>query len=311
MAGSAAPVILLWGEDEFLLRDAAVAVLGEHPPEMPAEEWQPGATGDLATPSLFGEVRRLLVSDAQDLPAEAVAEIARYAESPSPEARLVLTVSVSSRAKGPQARLTKPLGDRVEVRRVAVDRKELPRWIVDRAKARGIRATQAGASALVGTVGEDPAVLDRSVEQVATAFPGDGLTPETVASQFRGLGERRIWDLCDAAFSRNGASAIRALAAMLAAGEEPLAILGGVAARLRDLLRVRSVAPGMSPADAARAAGLRFDWQVRRYREQAARFSEDDLTSLHGRVAEADRLLKQGGDGTVVLPMLVAAIVGG
>ncbi len=97
---------------------------------------------------------------------------------------------------------------------------------------------------------------------------------------------------------------------MLDAREEPLAILGGIAARLRDLLRIRGLPPRMSPAEQAEAAGLRFDWQARRYRRQAGRYSEEELTDLHARVAEADRLLKLGAQGDVVLPLLVARIAG-
>jgi DNA polymerase III delta subunit len=67
----------------------------------------------------------------------------------------------------------------------------------------------------------------------------------------------------------------------------------------------------MPPAALAKAAGLRFDWQARRYREQARRFSMDELVALHARVADADRALKSGAEDDVVLPVLVAAIAGG
>ena len=46
---SPAPIALLWGEDPFLLREAALARLGDvRPTEVDAEEWQGGelqATG--------------------------------------------------------------------------------------------------------------------------------------------------------------------------------------------------------------------------------------------------------------------------
>ena len=50
-----APVFLLWGEDAFLLREAALQLLfGVHPNEVDAAAWQGGELQDLATPSLFG-----------------------------------------------------------------------------------------------------------------------------------------------------------------------------------------------------------------------------------------------------------------
>ncbi|HEX9823629.1 MAG TPA: DNA polymerase III subunit delta [Actinomycetota bacterium] len=305
------PVVMLWGESAFLLREAAHRALGDDPfGEVDGEAWHGGLLADLATPSLFGERRGLLVAEAQDLKADSVDAIAAYALEPNPDARLVLAVTVSARAKGPPARMSKMLQGRAHIERVGVERKELPRWVIARAKERGIPSTPAGATALIETVGEDPALLAQSVAQIANAFPREGVTPETVGAQFRGLGDRRIWELCDAAFGRQGPAAVRHLRAMLDAREQPLAILGGVAARLRELLRVAGVPPGMKPAEAARAAGLRFDWQVRRYREQVARFGEGELVDLLTRVVEADAQIKLGGAPEVVLAKLVARIAG-
>lgn len=305
------PVVLFWGESRFLLREAAAAAAEDtRPTEVPGGEWRPGVLADLATPSLFGEERALIVSDLQDAPTEAVEGVARYALEPSTGSRLILTCTVSGRAKGPPAKVAKMLQGRAKIRRVAVEKRDLPGWVRDRARRHGTTATPRGASALVETVGEDPAVLDRSVAQLADAFQGEGVTPATVAAQFRGFGERRIYELCDAAFSGNAPGALRSLAGMLEAGEQPLAVLGGIAARLRDLLRVRDLPPAMPPKELARAAGLRFDWQARRYREQAARYAPEDLRALHERVIEADGLLKQGGRGDVVLPIVVTAIAG-
>ena len=45
-----------------------------------------------------------------------------------------------------------------------------------------------------------------------------------------------------------------------------------------------------------------------RYREQAKRFSPEELAGLHERITWADRALKSGATDDVVLPMLVAAI---
>jgi DNA polymerase III subunit delta len=305
-------VALIWGESSFLIREAGLELFGEaRPTVIPAREWIPGATADLATPSLFGEARAVLVTDAQDLAEDAVAEIARYAEQPEPGARLVLAAIVGPRAKGPPRSLGSALKDRVEVRRAAVERRDLPGWVTSRAaETHGMDAEPRAASTLIETVGEDPAALDQALAQLAAGRPGERLTAAAVREQFRGFGDRRVWELTDAAFSRNEPAALRTLTGLLEAREEPLMILGGIASRLRDLLRVRALPPRMAPAQAARQVGLRFDWQVRRFREQARRFTEAELQSIHGRVVEADGLLKQGGAGDVVLSMVVMAIAG-
>jgi DNA polymerase III delta subunit len=305
------PVLLLWGEDPFLLLEAAREAFGDVEPTVAlGAQWRPGLTSDLATPSLLGEPRGLLVTEADELPDHGLEEVARYASSDGGGALLVLCWEVGGRSKGPPKGVLTRLGQGVEVRRVAVERKDLARWVLARAKRRGLPATPPGASLLIQTVGEDPAALDQAVEQLAVSHPGVGVAPEAITAQFRGFGDRRTWELCDAAFTGDARGALRALAGMLAAGEEPLMILGGIAARVRDLLRVASLPPRTPLGEVARAAGLRFDWQARRYRDQVKRYAPAQLRLLHGAVAEADALIKQGGAGDVVLTMVVTRIAG-
>jgi DNA polymerase-3 subunit delta len=305
---TASNIVLLWGEDEFLLREAALDVLdGIEATEVDAAEWQGGETADLATPSLFGEPRALLVVDCRQLPQDAVRELAGYLAGPDPEAPLVLLAQVADRGKAPAAlvKLVQPVGD---VREVKLARKEIPGWIGARGRAKGIDVAGPAANALVEILGEEPAVLDQAVTQLGSAYPGRRMTQELVAAQFRGLGEQHMWDLCDRAFGKDAAGAMHALRSMLEQRDDPLMILGGVASRLRDLLKVRSLPERMPLAEVAKQAGLRFDWQARRYRDQARRFSIEELVGLHSRVVDLDRALKSGADAEIGLPVLVAEI---
>jgi DNA polymerase-3 subunit delta len=303
-------VLLLWGDDPFLLRDAALTSFGAvRPTEVDASEWRPGLTADLATPSLFGEERGLLITDAQELPEEGVREIAAFAANAASDARLVLAAVTAQRAKAPPRGLVKGLGEHVQQQRVAVERKELARWVLDRARRRNLPATPPGATALINTLGDDPAILDQALEQLSSSHPDEGLTPRAVSDQFRGLGDARLWELCDAAFTGNLPTAMHALESMLDAGQEPLAILGGIAARIRELIRVQAVSPGAPLSQVAKDAGLRFDWQARRYRDQARRYPPGALEALHRGVVDTDRAVKQGaGRSDVLLEMLVARI---
>jgi DNA polymerase-3 subunit delta len=308
MAGRRAPVTLLWGEDPFLLREAALAILGETTAtEVDAAEWSGGELQALATPSLFGESRALLVNDARSLRKEALDEVAAYLSAPDAEATLIICCVVAERGKVPAAlqKVVEPVG---EVRRVDLARKDVEAWIVGRAKEAGLDLSVPAARALVAALGPDPGQLVAALQQLEGAFPQRRIGPREVAQQFRGLGEQKTWDLCDRAFAKDLPGAIRSLRAIEEGGDDPLLVLGGIAARLRDLLKVRALPDRMPPGQVAKEAGLRFDWQARRYQQQARNFSLGQLVALHESVGEADRALKSGATGDVVMPTLVTAI---
>lgn len=305
-----APVTLLWGEDEFLLRERALELLGGmKPTEVDAIEWRGSELADLATPSLFGEPRALLVTDAKSLPREALVELAAYLVSPDPESPLVICAQVGDRAKVPAAldKLVKPVGQVAEVK---IARKDLEPWLMQRAKRDGLDVTPPAVHALVETLGEAPGQLVAALRQLGSAFTAQRITPLIVAQQFRGLGEQKVWDLCDRAFAKDLPGAIRSLRSIEEGRDDPLMVLGGIASRLRDLMKVRALPDRMPAADLARAAGLRFDWQARRYQQQARNYSMGQLIALHERLVEADRAMKSGASGDVVMPTLVAAIAG-
>jgi DNA polymerase-3 subunit delta len=301
-------VLLLWGEDLFLLREAALQALGElKPREIGAGDWSGGELQSLATPSLFGEPRSLLVSDARSLDRDAMTELATYLTSPDPASRLVLCCTVAERGR-PQAALVKLVEPVGTLREVALARKDVEPWLVQRARRQELDLSTQAARALVEILGEDAASLASALEQLAGAFPGQKIGPTQIREQFRGLGEQRTWDLCDKAFGKDLPGAIRSLRSIEEGGDEALMVLGGVASRLRDLIRVRALPERLPPAQVAKRAGLRFDWQARRYQQQARNFSMGELIRLHDRITEADRALKSGGTADVIMPTLIAAV---
>jgi len=310
MPKSTAPpsVVLLWGESSFLLREEAKAGLGDlHPVEVDAADWRGGELQDLATPSLFGEPRALMVTDCKNLSKEALAELAAYLGAPDPTSPLVLCCTVAERGKPPAGllKLIEPVGI---VRQVQVARKDLEGWAVGRAIAGGLDLHTTAARALVETIGDDPAQLAAAIEQLGAVFPSQRVGVAEVHMQFRGLGEQKTWDLCDKAFGKDLPGAIRSLRAIEESGDEALMVLGGIASRLRDLIRVRSLPESLPLGQLAKQAGLRFDWQARRYQQQARNYSLDDLVRIHTQITEADRSLKSGGTAVVVMPALIVAI---
>lgn len=308
----ASSVHLLWGEDAFLLREAAAELLDPalEVTEVDAGEWRGGELSDLLTPSLFGERRGLVLSDARSLPDEGMRELAAYLSAPDPDAPLVILVTVAERGKVPAAlqRIAEPVA---QIREVKIARKDLPGWVVTRARGRGLDLRPDGAAALVEVIGLDAASLASGVEQLASAFRGAQVGRAEIVAQFRGLGEQRVWDLCDRLFERDLPGAVRSLRSLLANGDAGLAILGALAGRTRELIKVKAQPDGMPLIELARAVGLRFDWQAKRYRAEASRFTLEELLAIHGRIVDADRAMKTGAPEDIVLGVLVAGIAGG
>jgi DNA polymerase-3 subunit delta len=301
------PLVLVWGEDPYLVREAALDLLGGFDvSEVDGDAWQGTELQNLATPALFGDPRGLLVTDARALPKEATGELARYAAAPEGDAALVVCCTVTERGKPPAA-LVKAF-EPGEVRQVQLGRKDVEPWVLGRAAEVGTELTTSAARALVETLGPDAAQLDAAVRQLAAAFPETRIGPTEIHRQFRGLGEQKTWDLCDKAFGKDLPGAVRALRSMEENGDEALMVLGGIASRLRDLIKVRSLPDRMPQAQVAKQAGLRFEWQVRRYQQQARNFSLAQLVEIHERVSDADRALKSGASGEIVMPALIAAI---
>ena len=311
MAAMAAlgPVTMLWGEDAFLLRETALTMLGDiKATEVDAAEWEGGELQDLATPSLFGEPRALLVTDCRSLSKTALGELATYLRSPDPAAPLVLACTVAERGKPPAA-----LHQDGRSRRGTRSRSRYRARSSRRGSSNGPRASASSSrprrrGRWSQTLGEDLAQLAGALDQLGAAFEVRRITPAEVHQQFRGLGEQKTWDLCDRAFGKDLPGAIRALRAIEESGDEALMVLGGIAVRVRDLIRVRALPDRTPPAQVAKQAGLRFDWQARRYQQQARNYSLDELVTIHDRIAETDRALKSGAPGDVVMPVLIAAI---
>src|SRR5262245_9404751 len=181
-------VVLLWGEDPYLLREAALEMAGDRRvTEVDAAEWRGSELQDLATPSLFGEPRALVVTDLRSLPKEAMKELGAYLSAPDPDAPLVLCCTVAERGKPPAAivKLVEPVGP---VRQIQLSRKDVEPWVAQRGKAARIDLTGPGARALVDTIGPEPGQLAAAVAQLADAFPGGRVGPAEVRRQFRGLG---------------------------------------------------------------------------------------------------------------------------
>jgi DNA polymerase III subunit delta len=208
-----------------------------------------------------------------------------YLAAPSDEAILVLVARGTG--KIPKiAKLAKEGGERIEVTTPADwDDRAWDRLVGEEFRRLGRKADATAIAAVRGHAGTDAVVIASKVGSVCAAHAGvPVLTAEHVEAAVEGHGRVSGFAIADAVAERDPAAALVALRGALEAGEAPLAVLGALAFRFRQLLLVRS---GAAPKEAGISPG-----QHRRLQALAAAFTPGELAWCHDRLAALDVQLK-------------------
>jgi len=313
--GSASTTLVL-GEEELLaeraVADAVAAARDELGPQTTVEEVQGGALPDgfamgLATASLFGGGRVVVVHGAEALDTTGRQAVLAVARDPSPGTVLVLRAA----ATGRQAKFFKELQQHAQV--VAATRlrpSERASWLRAEVRRLGRKADEAAITALVDTVGHDLRELAGAVAKLHVAVtPPEPLRAGHVTEFLAQTADRGVFELTDAVFGGNAAAALGHLDSLLAQGEDVLGLLGMLARQLRLLLKV-SEHPSAPSGQVAQAigGGVR-DWQVDRARRQARKFQPDVLRRALDAIAEADAAVRNGSlPSRMLLELVVTRI---
>lgn len=149
---------------------------------------------------------------------------------------------------------------------------------------RADRKADAGAIAAVRShAGNDAAAIASKVGQVVAATePGATVTAGDVEAVVEGHGRVSGFAIADAVADRDPAETLVALRGALESGEAPLAILGSVTYRIRQLVQVRG---GIRPSRMSQG-------QYRRLQGIVRNFAPGELPAAVDRLARADLDLK-------------------
>jgi DNA polymerase-3 subunit delta len=312
------PVTLVLGEEELLAERAvaeAVAVAQQRlGPGTSVEEVRGGALPDgfamgLATASLFGGGRVVVVQEADGLDATAREAVLALAADPGAATAVVLRAS----APGRQGKFFKDLHrDAATVLVAKLRPAERGSWLRAEVRRLGRKADEAAVAALIDTVGQDLRELAGAVAKLHVAVPPPTLlTAGHVTDFLAQTADRGIFELTDAVFAADAATALDRLDALIDQGEDPIRLLGFIASQLRLLLRVADH-PELPKAQVAGllGGGVR-DWQVDRARRQLRRFRPGDLHRALDLIAEADAHIRNGTSSSrLLLELLIARLAG-
>lgn len=301
------PVHVLAGDDELLLQRALERLLAQLRADRPdthveqVDGSQLAGLPELRTASLFGGTRAVVVRDADRLSGGALDEVLAYLEAPDTGSVLVLVAESTDRRQRLFKR-AQATGARIEMVRAPRpwDQRAWEQLVETELRRLDRDPDPAAVAAILAHAGTDAATIASKCAQVAAATPPSGrISPAQVEAVVEGHGNRGAFPVADAVADRDPAAAILALRGALDGGEQPLAVLGAIAFRLRQLLQVRG---GASPDEAGVSPA-----HHRHLLRSARRFSPGELPWCHDRLCRADLDLK-GSDLPGDLTLEIAVI---
>lgn len=286
-----APVVLIKGK-EGLLIDRALARLRalalERDPnlertELRAATYQAGRLDVLASPSLFGEARFVVIADLEQMTAELSEDLLRYLEAPEQNVWIV-ACHPGGNAAGKKvvdaiARAGFPVIPAEEVKN---DRDKLE-LVKEEVRSARRRMDADAMQALVDALGSDLRSLIAAVAQLLDDIEGT-VTIEDIRRYHAGRVEASGFDVADATIAGDTARALTLLRHALATGVDPIPIVAAIAMKVRAMAKASSSGSsnglGMAP------------WQVDRARRDLHGWNDRSLAGAIEALAVADEELK-------------------
>jgi DNA polymerase-3 subunit delta len=299
-AASHAPVYVLVGPERYLtlrcvdalkshvLRDGLVEFNyqvfrgGQSPPRTFVEAAR--------TMPMMAPARLVVVHDAGKIGADDLDPLLAYLQKPAEHSCMVL-IAEALDGRSRLAKLAKQLGYWVDASTPRPS--ALPALVRGLATDMGWSIEAEAVSALIETVGDEPAALADAVERVGLyAGVGNPIRTGDVNACLDYGRTASIWSLMDALSNRQKASAVQIAHALLADREPPLRILALLGRQFRMLAIARdALSAGSSKEDAARLAGAP-PFKAADLALSARRFSARELTQALQRVHACDIALK-------------------
>jgi len=219
---------------------------------------------ELSTVAMFGGGKRLvLIEEADEFVSRYRPQLEDYVARPARSGILVLDVeSLPS-----NTRLYKAIAaDGLLVDCSAPAGARLTKWLADWAKqTHRVQLPQAAAETLVEMIGPELGLLDQELAKLALMVGDDKkITPELVKRTAGGWRTKTTWVMLDAALDGEVQEALSQLDRLLASGEQPVGLLGQIAASLRRfaaatrlILRAEAAGRRLNLRDALQQAGVK------------------------------------------------------
>jgi len=294
-AVTVAPVILLFGSQQFFA-DRAVKIIREklgnseglEVVEVDASDYSAGSIFDLASSGLFGESKLVIINDVQRCTDALITDGIEYLANPSAESVVIFRHDGKS-VRGKRLLEAIRANDSC-VEGICLDiSKEAEKiaFIEAEFTSKGRKIQRQAAVAISQIFGKDFEEIAAACSQLQLDDAGE-ITAEIVEKYFGGRLETTVFVIADAAIAGQVSEALLRLRHGLAQGLEPVMLLGAIARKINQFVKVRG-----NPNISAQSLGV-FDWVLGKIRQEAASWSEDSLALVIEELAETDFAIKGG-----------------
>lgn len=293
----AAALTVVTGTEELLVSRQVAGIIAEvrdadpgaEVHDLDATDLDAARLAELASPSLFGGTRLVVVRGVAEAGKDTAAILAAYAANPTPD--VVVVATHSGAAKGKSAlEVLRQAGARVvdcPAPRWAEDRE---RFVVEEVRGLGGDITREAAQALLAAVGTDLRELANSCAQLVSDSAAQ-IDEAVVARYHRGRADTGSFTIADRAVEGDAAGALELLRWGLSVGQSPAGVTAALALNLRTIALVAAAGRGGRPQEIASELKLPL-WKVRKAQGWARGWRPDDLADALIEVARADAEVK-------------------
>jgi len=288
-------LVLIQGA-EALLADRAISQIISASPQatittLTADEVELGTITDSLAPSLFGDVRIVVIKEIQDLTAECSDEVIEYLTNPDESLNLVLWHKGGVKGKALVDKVKKAGAQLIAVEAIKKD-SDKAEFVRSEFKRLGRKISTEAVQALIDSLGSDLRELGGACSQLASDVAAGKVIDESdVAHYQQGRIETTGYDVADAVLDGKTALALISLRNAINTGTDPVLIVSAIAASIRTMAKVSGTSRGLKSFDLASQLGLP-PWQIDKARRQLSGWSENALARSVIVLAQADADIK-------------------
>lgn len=295
MVANRVGLVLVQGAESLLaqrvISKITLSQVGAQVITLSADEIESGAITDSLAPSLFADLRVVVIKDIQDLASEFSDEITSYLEDQDENLTLVLCHKGGVKGK---ALVDKIKAAKAEVITLDIIKKDSEKsdFIRSEFKRFERKISAEAVVALVESLGSDLQELSAACSQLASDVIFSKIIDEDDVRLYQlGRVESTGFDVADAALDGKTAIALINLRNAIATGTDPVLIISALASSLRTLAKVSGQSTSSKSFELASTLALP-PWQIDKARRQLAAWSESGLARATIAIATADADIK-------------------